>query len=1078
MEIIMKEISLDLVEEHIDKDPLLAVDLIFQALSAKKQSNSKKLMDLLAEAILMRFEKPIYDDYVNALFDQSLSHRERRFIGVCLLRILSFDDKYLEYNPKIRAKALSLMDDVFKDDIYKELKITPKDQTYEKIRKLKDVVLDAEKRMRDIIESLRSLERLSDFREQYMRTLGNPINKAIMRPFLPNSLLHKTRVNELFDVVRDYYQASASNIIETYENAKRVINQYLEEAKECKTIYCQQFLVNFADKLLNLLEEDFNFKDIAQPAELEVRPVNKKYPFHQLNKEVNVKFEIINKGPGYAFNVEIYASTLFDNIVFKKNSQHLGHLKPGFVTVDFPVLINTAEEISFVDVKILWSNADGTQNKISEEFELEGQRTDINWEELSYQDPYSLEPVETFKELVGRKEIIEDLIRIARAKSIGSSYIYGQKRVGKTSIAKALKSRLAEFGNFLVIYMESGEYLSPDPVATLNNLGNRLCQKIKKNNNKFKHLTIPTFNGALNPLVDFLENVHEINHDLRIMFILDEFDEIPIELFRRGPLADAFFQTIRTISGKPYCGFVLVGGEKIDFIKSCQGDTFNKFTQIPVDYFDREQHWSDFQELVRRPTQDWLEITDDAIVAIYEQTAGNPYFTMCICREIFSLALRKRDYFITKSEVTEEAVPLALKHIGTGFYHFWEDGIFETTGDRVEEVSIRRRKILLALANILRKKNKAKFDDIANQDIVCTELDGTTLESELRRFVQRRILVEENGLYDCKIPLFRKWLEQYGVKDILTTFTDLDAILERRKKEEEAYVKSDEIIEMISNWGFYQGRRVTEDKVRAWLEQFGDYFNQRLMFKILQGLKFYSEDLIRSKMKEAHGIVKRGLIRRIESGKRKRDDIIISYIDSPGKSGGGRYAKLYADENGIYYENVVERSKLGDVIHGNPNIQAIVFIDDFIGTGSSVQGYFEKLVTEYEKVLKESDLKIFFIAITGFQEGQKKIEELLEKYKLPVEIHICDPLDDSAKCFSDSSVIFPNEGERSMAKQIAYDYGVKLVKNNPLGYGECQSAIIFSDSCPNNNLPILWMESKNPPWKPLFKRPLPSKQNF
>jgi hypothetical protein len=828
-----------------------------------------------------------------------------------------------------------------------------------------------------------------------------------------------------------------------------------------------------AKRLEELLRQDFYGSDVGQPAELEVRPLNKKYPFHQVGQDITLGFMVENHGPGYAFEVELRASDWSDNIAVRRSALRLGRLEPGSLIVDFPAQVTASEEIALIQIEVTWHNADGSRIQHSLELELEGQRTDINWEDLELEDPYSLEPVETYDQLVGRKEIINQLMRQSRAKNIGSSYIFGQKRVGKTSIVKALQSRLSEYDDFIVIYMEGGEYIADDPKTTLNRIGAKLCEKVKKSDKRLADLAIPNFDGALYPLVDFLEEVHDAIPKLRILFILDEFDEIPVELYRRGPLADAFFLTLRTISGKPSFGFVLVGGERMDFIKSCQGDVFNKFREIPVDYFDKEEHWADFQELVRRPTKEWLEITDDAANALYEQTSGNPYFTMCICRELFTAALRKRDCFVTEREVAE-AVPLALRHIGTGFYHFWEDGIFEVTGDRVEEVSIRRRRILLALASVLRNRDKASKEDIAAQEVIRADLDQFTLENELRRFVQRGILVEDNGLYDCKVPMFRAWLESFGVKEIITTFTDLDAILERRQREEEAYVRPDEIVDLLSEWGLYQGRRITEDHVRAWLEQFDDYVSQRLMFKVLQGLRFYSDDQMRAKMREAHGIVRRGLVRRIEKGKRKRGDILISYLDGPGKSGGGRYAKLYADENGIYYKNVVERSKLAEVVSQREDLQALVFVDDFIGTGESAQTYFKRLAKESGRVLRESGLKIYFIVVTGFQEGQSRVEETIAECNLPIEVHICDPLDSSAKCFSEDSQIFPNETERLQAMRIAQEHGARIVKHNPLGYGDCQTAIVFPDSCPNNNLPILWAESKD--WRPLFRRPMPRKQ--
>ncbi len=1066
----MSEISVEKIEAMIGSAPLLAIDYALQALSRSRRTETSDVMALLSEAILTHLGRPTTDNPIDDLFDKDLSHHDRRFVAVCLVRLLAVNGSYFNQHRDFRVNAFALFDDVLSKDVYAKIGIDSRQQTYEKSMKLRDVAPRSEEIMDDAIESLTNLDRLGEFQEQFMKALNSPLVKAVMVPFLPRKLILTSRLREVFHVVREYLRAAGPNVREAFEHAQEVVEQYREEAEVCKTYYCQHYLAVMSRELEHLLKEHFLNSDAGQPADLIVRPLDKKYPFHQVGQDLTLGFVIENRGPGYAFEVRVEASSLVDNIEIKRPHLHLGRLEPGSLFVDFPAQVEVPEKIAFIQIEVSWHNADGSPGYLSSELELEAQRTDIDWESLELEDPYSLEPVETHYQLVGRKEIINQLVRQSYAKSVGSSYILGQKRVGKTSIAKALRSRLEQHENFMVIYLEGGEYIDSDPRSTLSRLGTKLCEQVKKGDKRLSDIPIPNFGSALYPLGDFLDNVHDAVPELRVLFILDEFDEIPIELYRRGPLADAFFLTLRTISGKPPFGFVLVGGEKMDFIKSCQGDTFNKFRETQVDYFDREEHWSDFQTLVRRPTEKWLDITDDAIIALYEQTAGNPYFTMCICREMFSTAISKRDCSVTRREI-EDSVPLAIKHIGTGFYHFWEDGIFEPTGDRVEEVSIRRRKVLLALANVLRHSEKAGKADIVAQDIVSTELDQTVIESELRRFVQRRVLVEDNGLYDCKVPFFKTWLMSVGVRDILTTFSDFDAVLERRRREEEAYVQDEEIVELTDGWGSYQGRKIGSGEVRAWLNQFGDYISQRLMFKILQGIRFYSDGLIRERLKEAHGIVRRGLVWEMKKGERKRRDILVSYLDFPGKSGGGKYAKLYADENGIYYRNVVERSRIAEVVSQRKDLQALVFIDDFIGTGESVRDYFKQLERDCGVALREANLKrIYFIAITGFQESQDDIERAIARYGLPIEVHILDPLDSSDRCFGENSRIFPERSERLQAERIAYEHGVRIVKRNPLGYGNCQSTVVFSDSCPNNDLPILWAESADPPWRPLFRR--------
>ena len=87
-----------------------------------------------------------------------------------------------------------------------------------------------------------------------------------------------------------------------------------------------------------------------------------------------------------------------------------------------------------------------------------------------------------------------------------------------------------------------------------------------------------------------------------------------------------------------------------------------------------------------------------------------------------------------------------------------------------------------------------------------------------------------------------------------------------------------------------------------------------------------------------------------------------------------------------------------------------------------------------------------------------------------VHTHRCELLDETAQYFSDKSSVFTDISQRELAKQVALRVGKELVKKFPLGYGDIEMAVVFERGCPNNSLPILWAESTNPKWTPLFKR--------
>jgi hypothetical protein len=147
-----------------------------------------------------------------------------------------------------------------------------------------------------------------------------------------------------------------------------------------------------------------------------------------------------------------------------------------------------------------------------------------------------------------------------------------------------------------------------------------------------------------------------------------------------------------------------------------------------------------------------------------------------------------------------------------------------------------------------------------------------------------------------------------------------------------------------------------------------------------------------------------------------------------------------------------------------------VFIDDFVGTGRSASGYLQDLEGTLANIIRERGIKVVFVAMVAFLDGWKLVEKTVESLSMSVHTHVCEVLDDTAKCFSEHSRIFIDRNQKELAKGLAFKYGKILEKECPLGYGNLEMTIVFEGSCPNNSLPILWSDSAKPKWVPLFKR--------
>lgn len=131
-------------------------------------------------------------------------------------------------------------------------------------------------------------------------------------------------------------------------------------------------------------------------------------------------------------------------------------------------------------------------------------------------------------------------------------------------------------------------------------------------------------------------------------------------------------------------------------------------------------------------------------------------------------------------------------------------------------------------------------------------------------------------------------------------------------------------------------------------------------------------------------------------------------------------------------------------------IGAIIYVDDFIGSGKRIITFWEKLISKKIKSwLSYNKCDIYFVAYAAMDTGINNIltkclgttiNEFRAFHKNPTFIHKNDVI---GLC----------------------DRYIHLNKNK-YGYGNTLTNIVFEWKCPNNTPPLLWLESKN--WKPLL----------
>ena len=1048
----MQEITLKDIDELIE--------------NSNKYNSVEKYLKELTNLIFSFLKIDIESTNYQALLNRELEQSKKRFIAFCLLRVYSANPDLLRSLTVKHSIHKFLLQSI--PDIFKQLKITQKTETYEIESKLTSYIKEKEKNTSIKINIDIDLHFIQKYRNLYRSEIKQKKNNPVLWQFF-GSQIDGQLFDKIFDILIEYNDSGIVDKYAIFNKANDILDNIIGISNEISTKYSLEYISKPFSLIQKKLNENFKENPYSKPAELKVLKTQKKYPF---SKNIKYKIQLLveNSSTGYANDATVNITLYSDDIIkLQQTEQFIGHVKvSSIVEFEYTGLSNSEDILLYGYIE--WTNFDRKKCKTDFELNLSGQKLDIDWPSIENEEPYDLEPVTDENEFIGRKKIITELKKIR--KKVGSSYVFGQRRVGKTSIVKTLQS-IIKSDNILVLYIEAGDWDSAtSPHKSMEDLGKKICTKIKRHDKKFSSLLIPDFEGSFNRLTDFLDEVSEIDDTFRVIIILDEFDRISNELLYTGNIAKSFMLTIRAISNREQFGFILVGGEKLEYILS-QWQEFNKFKPIRVDYFNKETEWEDFKNLIKYPIRDFFEITDKAIDYIYNQTSGNPYFTKKICVELFSLMVSNRDNHITEDEA-KKATNIARdsdKIAATDFSHFWKDGIKERE-EKEEEISINRRKVLLSIGQILKTNRKTTKQAIIDKSIA-NGLNNLQAEKTLDEFIQRKILKIESNKYSFVVQFFEDWLISNGLDKIITTFQEEQRIILRERYEEQITIKSDEINLLSKSWQSYKGKEISTDIIREWLEQFESIEDQRCIFKLLENTKLYTNNEVREKMEDLFRLVKNEIksadkARLIEKGRLKRDDILVSYLDQNPVKSGAEYAKIFVEANNIYKDNSTNPDKLEKKLVEFSNINALVFIDDFIGTGNSIIENIEPIILNHKERIEEKNIIVIIGVITGFQEAKHKVEVFAKKNNMRIKLFLLDPLDESNKCFNVNSLIYTEPIKREKAKDICNKIGLRLEKKHPLGFGNCQATVVFPNTCPNNTLPILWKETNN--WKPLFKR--------
>jgi hypothetical protein len=267
--------------------------------------------------------------------------------------------------------------------------------------------------------------------------------------------------------------------------------------------------------------------------------------------------------------------------------------------------------------------------------------------------------------------------------------------------------------------------------------------------------------------------------------------------------------------------------------------------------------------------------------------------------------------------------------------------------------------------------------------------------------------------------------------------------------------------------------RLGEKDIEDWLNNFNgkvfsDIKEKEIAIDLLKNFLYYNENEIKYLCKTVFLIFKRKKIGEFLMNcsslgeaeklfKKYLEKCRFSHIGRPSESG---CFMLYYFRQSNKLPISIFLDRWEDITQ---EIRSILFIDDFLGTGSTAVRFWNNPIVQ--NLVKEyPDIELYYLVIFALKNGIINV-----KTNTNFNIISSQIFNEEYRIFSNESYVFPKKEKRKIARCICEKYGKYLEGNKyALGYNDSEALLGFHHNIPNNTLPIIW-STKNE-WHPLFKR--------
>ena len=553
----------------------------------------------------------------------------------------------------------------------------------------------------------------------------------------------------------------------------------------------------------------------------------RQHPLTEVRQDVPLRVSYRNEGDATAIDFVAELEADRKEVTIRKGEHKIAKLAAGD-SASHESSMTIAKSVPAVEVTCLfrWREVSGEERLRDQTLKLTAQH-EVDWSQAGA-NPYTLRSITSLERLVGRDGDLK-ILRIG-VEGTQSFCITGQKRVGKTSVARVLAEMFRDSPGFVSVYQTIGDCVTGSGVALAHSLYGAILDEVVACGGLAANVELPSLEALSGDYArqnrTFRAALERALGDRKVLCVLDDFDEIGEHLYK-GTDADLLFLWLRGLIDRGRFSFVLVGSERLPEVLRHQGERLNQVRQHSLNYL---RDVSAFRRLVAEPCRPHLEFSDGAVDVVRMYSAGNPYYATQICGGVYDDMYTRRDHYVAEGDVERCVDTICRESSVNNFQHLWTDGVFDRGAD-TPRTQYLNAALQMVCARAAEGDGSGTEREAVVRDASLRKDDPDEVGFRLDNLIDRGVIVENGGRIRLRVPLFGRWLLTGGDAAVRSSFGEED--LEKRLAPTQVRPSPREVVEIARDI-IYDGRQLSEDSIRTWLQQFGGTENQELAFALLK----------------------------------------------------------------------------------------------------------------------------------------------------------------------------------------------------------------------------------------------------